>query len=410
MNILKIFGLSMLVCLVIFVMKGEIDLGFYSIINLTSKPNVFFAGYILGCYLPPIFVTGCCVYLAQKILWPSILLYFYAFCGWYGDLRTFSNKSIQEAIFVSLLNSFPALIFSLIFSYVILKLTSCNEKTDEIDEFFCHHNHEIQKQNFIQQDFPSNGSIDLSQNDHNRIIEAKINKPLSVNNSSHDEFMFSLKKKIVIVFLIVICIVIITTFEQNKNYNSNDTSYQKNESNISLVLPEKSLEFVDMPSQNFLKNFSLAESGDSDAQYIIGLSYLNGDQGVPVCMETAMNWIEKSALQGHEEAIMTLGDIYANGKGIDKNFIKAIPWYEKAMEMENLLAINKLGCIYTQGGNGVTKDDDKALKYLKISSEKGSALASGLIGFIYEEKHQNDKALEWFLKYPSDKPNWKVLT
>ena len=50
-------------------------------------------------------------------------------------------------------------------------------------------------------------------------------------------------------------------------------------------------------------------------------------------------WIRKAATQGDAEAQHNLGAMYANGKGVPKDFAKALKWFQLAAEQgqENAL-------------------------------------------------------------------------
>ena len=69
----------------------------------------------------------------------------------------------------------------------------------------------------------------------------------------------------------------------------------------------------------------LANQGDSDAQFNIGVMYANG-QGVAKDDEKAVYWYRKAAEQGYVNAQYNLGVMYYNGYGIAKNTSKAFYW------------------------------------------------------------------------------------
>ena len=61
----------------------------------------------------------------------------------------------------------------------------------------------------------------------------------------------------------------------------------------------------------------LAEQGDSDAQYFLGVMYKNG-QGVPQDDAESVQWYRLAANQGDADAQYNLGVMYKNGKGSRK--------------------------------------------------------------------------------------------
>lgn len=64
-------------------------------------------------------------------------------------------------------------------------------------------------------------------------------------------------------------------------------------------------------NRNAIWNFlSAALKGHSDAQYKLGLCYLNGQLGLDKSYTHAEEWLKKAARQGHKEAQMTLQNTY----------------------------------------------------------------------------------------------------
>jgi uncharacterized protein len=59
----------------------------------------------------------------------------------------------------------------------------------------------------------------------------------------------------------------------------------------------------------------LAEQGDADAQYNLGVMYQNG-QGVLQNYKTAAKWFTLAAEQFHANAQYNVGVMYENGKGV----------------------------------------------------------------------------------------------
>ncbi len=58
----------------------------------------------------------------------------------------------------------------------------------------------------------------------------------------------------------------------------------------------------------------LAEQGDANAQYNLGVMY-NHARGVPQDYEKAFHWYSKAAEQGHASAQYNLGLMYELGQG-----------------------------------------------------------------------------------------------
>jgi TPR repeat protein len=74
---------------------------------------------------------------------------------------------------------------------------------------------------------------------------------------------------------------------------------------------------------------ALADQGDADAQYNLGIMYDNGE-GVPENDAEAVKWYRKAAEQGVASAQNYLGFNYRTGEGVPKNNIRAYVWWSMA--------------------------------------------------------------------------------
>ena len=69
----------------------------------------------------------------------------------------------------------------------------------------------------------------------------------------------------------------------------------------------------------------LAEQGNADAQYNLGVMYEWGE-GVPQDYKTALKWYTLAAEQGNAGAQGNLGTMYAFGTGVLKDYVYAHMW------------------------------------------------------------------------------------
>lgn len=74
----------------------------------------------------------------------------------------------------------------------------------------------------------------------------------------------------------------------------------------------------------------LAEAGDPDAQYQLGIMYYRGE-GVMQDYREAAAWYQGAAEQGDTEAQLNLGLMYAQGLGVSKDYVQAYKWFDLAM-------------------------------------------------------------------------------
>jgi len=113
----------------------------------------------------------------------------------------------------------------------------------------------------------------------------------------------------------------------------------------------------------------LAESGDVEAQFNLGLMYDQG-QGVPQNYSEAVKWYRKAAEQGHADAQYFLGTMYVQGQGVPLNYAEATKWLQKAAEKGLTDAQFILGGMYYHG-QGVLKNFQAAYVWWSIASANG---------------------------------------
>lgn len=126
---------------------------------------------------------------------------------------------------------------------------------------------------------------------------------------------------------------------------------------------------------------SMAEKGDAYSQYMLGLTYAQGN-GVEKDQSEAVKWYRKAAEQGLAEAQSLLGSCYELGKGVEKNQFEAVKWYRKAAEQGVALAQYFLGFCY-ESGNGIEKNQAEAVRLYHKAAEQGSAQAQFCLGSCY---------------------------
>ncbi|MGP0565789.1 MULTISPECIES: tetratricopeptide repeat protein [unclassified Nitrospina] len=113
----------------------------------------------------------------------------------------------------------------------------------------------------------------------------------------------------------------------------------------------------------------LAWSGNADAQYQLGILYLNG-QGVPLDTKKAAKWFLASALQGDVGAQYFLAELYRKGLGVDRDLEIAAAWYRKAAEQDYPDAQYRLGTWYADVTHDAA-DPVQAYVWLALAARNG---------------------------------------
>ena len=116
----------------------------------------------------------------------------------------------------------------------------------------------------------------------------------------------------------------------------------------------------------------LAEAGDADAQYNLGVMYNEGD-GVLQDYKEAVKWFRLAAEQGHANAQYNLGQMYRKGNGVPQNYKEAVKWYRLAAEQGQVNAQYNLGVMY-DNGDGVLQDNAVAHMWYNIGAANGNEL------------------------------------
>ncbi|RUM68741.1 MAG: hypothetical protein DSZ05_00590 [Sulfurospirillum sp.] len=111
--------------------------------------------------------------------------------------------------------------------------------------------------------------------------------------------------------------------------------------------------------------YALAQSGDLDAQALLGEMYLDGI-GVSEDYAKAFKWLSNAAKKGDPQAEYLLGHMYENGLYVSADVAKAVEWYTKAAQGGDIMAQYSLALIYKEGKGNVAKDMQKAFKWLKM--------------------------------------------
>jgi hypothetical protein len=75
-----------------------------------------------------------------------------------------------------------------------------------------------------------------------------------------------------------------------------------------------------------------AQKGDADAQFELGKNYETGRIGLTKDLAQARHWYEAAANQGDPYALASLGILYNFGKGVRKDYVEALMYYELAVE------------------------------------------------------------------------------
>ena len=146
-----------------------------------------------------------------------------------------------------------------------------------------------------------------------------------------------------------------------------------------------------------------AAQGDAMAQCTLGVMYRDG-YGVQRDRAQARYWFEKAAAQGVAAVQNYLGDIYYRGDlDLDgqKDYAQARNWYEKAAAQGIADAQFSLGAMYYDG-EGVQQDYVQARRWYEKAAAQGNVDAQNNLGEMYRDgkgvRQDYVQARRWFEK------------
>lgn len=115
-----------------------------------------------------------------------------------------------------------------------------------------------------------------------------------------------------------------------------------------------------------------AAAGDPEAQYVVGMLYLQGKGGVPRRGSEAAKWLGRAAEQNHLKSQLVLAHAYRQGIGVSLNYTESLRWSRRAAEQGNGPAMVLVGESY-QKGFGTTQDYREAATWYRRAADKGEA-------------------------------------
>lgn len=133
----------------------------------------------------------------------------------------------------------------------------------------------------------------------------------------------------------------------------------------------------------------LAEAGDRDAAYRLGLMYDTGDSQQRDT-NLAVYWYRHAALAGEIHAQHNLGVAYVKGDGVAMDVNKAIKWWTLAARSGNADSQYNLGILYAAGEYGIKQDIEQAKHWWRKAAMRGIPMAQYNLGTLYVNNRVRD--------------------
>src|SRR5262249_48706540 len=120
----------------------------------------------------------------------------------------------------------------------------------------------------------------------------------------------------------------------------------------------------------------LADKGDAQAQYTVGLMYRISSDCVPRRdFAESVKWTRRAAEQGYAPAQSALGSMYEGGFGVAQDYSQALNWCPKAAAQGHAKAMLSLGVIYSKG-QGVAQDNVQSYMWYDLAASRGDELCA----------------------------------
>lgn len=158
------------------------------------------------------------------------------------------------------------------------------------------------------------------------------------------------------------------------------------DANCLAVLPWLANRFYEGPAfrppelEAFAGALRAAESGQPDAQFIVGVYYREG-YGTRKSEKKALSWFQKSADNGFVDAHLVLGLYYTCGRGVKRDVVRGVKHYEACADV-NPIANYMLSRFYL-GTLGIPTSEAKSLHHLKIAAAQKYSPAVVILGDTY---------------------------
>ncbi|KAI4339575.1 hypothetical protein MLD38_024501 [Melastoma candidum] len=108
-----------------------------------------------------------------------------------------------------------------------------------------------------------------------------------------------------------------------------------------------------------------AQKGNAIAMYKVGLFYYFGLRGLRRDYSKALPWFQKAVEKGEPRSMALLGEIYGRGAGVERNYTKAFEWLKLASKQKLYSAYNGIGYLYVKGYGVEKKNYTKAKEYFE---------------------------------------------
>ena len=149
---------------------------------------------------------------------------------------------------------------------------------------------------------------------------------------------------------------------------------------ISMTLGVFSAPWIQASAVPWIKQ-KVRSRGHAQLQTVLASSKVPATAASPQIETASLQQLKQMAEKGDANAQNALGLHYATGDGVTLNEQEAVRWFIKAAEQGNVLAQSKLGSIY-YSGRGVPQDHNRAYFWMVVARLNGDDASKTLAPFV----------------------------
>lgn len=211
--------------------------------------------------------------------------------------------------------------------------------------------------------------------------------------------------------LIILLIVLTVVLHLNKNKDNITQGYSEDytyEYNPEEDIYEEEVYYGDEQTP-FDVWLELAEEGDIEAMYNVGMAYKYSQNGMEEDFDEAYKWFSEAASLGHVNAMCETVELLVYGFVENDNaYAEAVSWCENILiyEPQNCYAIYLIGYCYMQGGYGIEINEEYAFEQYLKAAELGHVESMYEVAWCYENavgvEADSESAAMWYQKYEEE--------
>lgn len=145
------------------------------------------------------------------------------------------------------------------------------------------------------------------------------------------------------------------------------------------VQPTSVEQSVEVPTSYCEELVTLAENGNEEAEYKLGMCYYGDGLGVSQDYSKALKWFTRAAEHGNADAALCLVVMYGEGKGVSKDISTAIKWLKQSAALGNSEGQLMLAATVYLDEEGPLYDREEGIRWMRKAAANGNEIAKAYL-------------------------------